>query len=422
MRKEGEKMGVKGQGNSSSQMRLGLAPMEGVTDFATRLWVTQHSAPDFTTTPFLRVTKDYPCKRISANFFPESGLSREHGIVTCLPQLMASEEDDLIRIARHFLESVPFVDINCGCPSPTVVGHGAGSSLLRDPRRFESYLGKIVEALGAGRVSVKMRLGFDHQDEFFRLLDVLAPLPLARLTIHGRTRADRYTGYARWSFMETAARRLPYPVYGSGDVVDRESLQERLKIAPSIAGVIVGRGALRNPWIFSNLRGENKKTGRDYFRSALVQFVLLQELQANHWSDFLSAVMDGVFAPMASASNEDPRSIVDEQNRELLMRTLFRDQTFRREPRDWQIGRVSVARAKMIWNYLRSGLKIAPESTVALLRATDWSLFLDALDKILDSLDEDDIGLEYHKSWDWVFAGAGRSEGSPEVPGTSGCS
>jgi tRNA-dihydrouridine synthase len=422
MRKEVEKMGVNGRGNNSSQIELGLAPMEGVTDFATRLWITQNSAPDFTTTPFLRVTKDYPCKRISANFFPESELSRQHGIVTCIPQLMASEEDDLIRVARHFLESVPFVDINCGCPSPTVVGHGAGSSLLRDPRRFESYLGKIVGTLGAGRVSVKMRLGFDHQDEFDALLDVLAQFPLARLTIHGRTRADRYSGYARWSFMETAAQRLRYPVFGSGDVLDHASLQMRLQEAPSVSGVIVGRGALRNPWIFSSLRGENTKTGRTCFRSAFIQFALLQELQANHWSEFSRAVFDGVFSPLVNGHGEVRCIAVDEQNRELLMRTLFRNQSFCPDPRGWQIGRVSVARAKMIWNYLRSGLKIAPESTVALLRAPDWPVFLDALEKIVDTLDEDDIGLEYHKSWDWVFAGAGRSEGSPEIQRTSGSS
>ena len=121
-----------------SRLKVGLAPMEGVTDFATRLWITQNGAPDFTTTPFLRVTKDYPSKRISANFLPEIQLSKEHGIVTCIPQLMASEEDDLIRIGQHFLQSVPFVDVNCGCPSPTVVGNGAGSSLLQDPQRLLS--------------------------------------------------------------------------------------------------------------------------------------------------------------------------------------------------------------------------------------------------------------------------------------------
>ncbi|NBO39145.1 tRNA-dihydrouridine synthase family protein, partial [bacterium] len=195
---------------------LGLAPMEGVTDFATRLWAAQNGAPDFTTTPFLRVTKDYPSRRISANFLPEIDLPNYPGVVGCIPQLMASEIDDLILIAKYFLERVPFVDINCGCPSPTVVGHGAGSSLLQTPERFRRYLESIVAELGPQRVSVKMRVGFSRDEEFSRLLDVLKPLSLARVTIHGRTRADRYTGQARWSFIEQAARVLNCPVVGSG--------------------------------------------------------------------------------------------------------------------------------------------------------------------------------------------------------------
>lgn len=403
-------MGVKSQGDSSSQIGLGLAPMEGVTDFATRLWISQNSAPDFTTTPFLRVTKDYPCKRISANFFPESRLSKQHGVVPCIPQLMASDEADLVRIAHCFLEETPFVDINCGCPSPTVVGHGAGSSLLKDPLRFADYLGKIVDALGAGRVSVKMRLGFDHQDEFETLLEVLARLPLARLTVHGRTRADRYTGHARWSFIESAAKGLPYPVYGSGDVLDLASLQARLQVAPSVSGVIVGRGALRNPWIFSSLRGGETRVGREQFRLALMQFALMQELQANHWNDFLTAVVDGVFATDARHGCGESVSIRKEQIRELLQRTFYRNQVFRWEPKQWQIGRASVARTKMIWNYLRSGLAVSPESSVALLRAGDWTSFLDVLDRILASLSDDNIDLAYRSDWDWVFAGAGKAD------------
>lgn len=404
------------QGKDSSHIELGLAPMEGVSDFATRLWITQNGAPDFTTTPFLRVTKDYPQKRISANFLPETKLSKAHGIVPCIPQLMASCEDDLIRIAEHFLKDVPFVDINCGCPSPTVVGHGAGSSLLQDPQRFYSYLRKIVDTLGEGRVSVKMRIGFWHESEFAQLLSALRNLPLARLTIHGRTRADRYKGLARWSPMAEAADQLNCPVFGSGDVTDAHSFAERIAQTPSLSGVIVGRGALRDPWIFSRLRGVKTEVSRRLLRVALLQFVLLQEMQANHWGSFFAAVQDGVFALPDVSECLSPAEFRARQTRELVRRTpeLCLDNPDQEE-RSWQIGRGSLARAKMLWNYLRSGVALKPELSVALLRAPQWLAFVDALDNILAGLAESDVGIAHHKEWDWVYSGEGAG-GSPAQP------
>lgn len=408
------------QGTDSPRIEIGLAPMEGVTDFATRLWVTQNGAPDFTTTPFLRVTKDYPPKRISANFLPETKLSKAHGIVPCIPQLMASCEDDLIRIAEHFLKDVPFVDINCGCPSPTVVGHGAGSSLLQDPQRFYNYLRKIVDTLGARRVSVKMRIGFWHESEFPQLIAALRSLPLARLTIHGRTRADRYKGLARWSPMADAAGQLKFPVFGSGDVTDVQSFAERIAQIPALSGVIVGRGALRDPWIFARLRGVRTEVSRKLLRCALLQFVLLQEMQSNHWETFIAAVQDGVFALPDESERLLPAEFRARQSIELVRRApALSPDGPNSEERLWLIGRGSVARAKMLWNYLRSGVALKPELSVALLRAPHWLAFVDALDNIIAELAESDVGIAHRKEWDWVYSGegAGGSAAQPQELG-----
>jgi tRNA-dihydrouridine synthase len=385
--------------------RLLLAPMEGVTDFATRLWLAQTSRPDEATTPFLRVTKDYPSKRISANFLPELELSKEHGIVPCVPQLMASETGDLIRIAEHFLARVPFVDINCGCPSPTVVGNGAGSSLLQNPERFNRYLGEIVSALGPERVSVKMRVGFSNESEFPELLEVVKQFKLARLTIHGRTRADRYTGKARWFHIQNAAQNLPFPVVGSGDVVDATSLDERLTEAPSIAGVMVGRGALRNPWVFSELREpaaqQKRVINRALFRATVLQFVLLQEMQMQCWDEFYRQVRDGFFGP-ASAFAATP---LDAANETLAARVFKGAASPSLACEHWPISRVSLARGKMLWNYLRSGLNAPAVLSVALLRSSEWMQFVRALENVLSSFPHDDMGLAYQPEWDWVYSG-----------------
>lgn len=394
-----------------ARLSLGLAPMEGVTDFATRLWITLNGKPDFTMTPFLRVTKDYPSKRISANFLPEVHLTKEQGIVTCIPQLMGSDEDDIIRIARHFLDAVPFVDINCGCPSPTVVGHGAGSQLLQDPGRFSSYLIKIVDALGAQRVSVKMRVGFDQDTEFPRLLETLRDLPLARLTVHGRTRADRYTGHSRWSLIDAAARQLSFPVVGSGDIKDALTLERCLHEAPHVSGVIIGRGALRDPWIFARLRENELRVTRATFRQSFLLFVLLQEAQAHFWENLFSAVSAGVFSENGTTERMNSS---DERLEQIMTEILRRIPQISSQtggvPHQWIISRGSLARGKMLWNYLRSSFAIPSEFGVALLRATTWDVFLNALDRLIRELPQDDVELRYRSDWDWVYSGAGSSK------------
>lgn len=387
--------------------------MEGVTDFATRLWLAQTSAPDEATTPFLRVTKDYPPKRISANFLPESELSKEHGVVSCVPQLMASDTADFIRIAEYFLEKVPFVDLNCGCPSPTVVGHGAGSSLLQTPERLWAYLSAAVSALGAKKVSVKMRIGFLNESEFPELLSVVASFPLARLTIHGRTRQDRYSGKARWSPVHVASQHASFPVIGSGDVFDIESFDERMNQAPGAAGVIVGRGALRNPWLFRELRERQNKTvvTRKLLKARILLFVLLQELQANYWDPLFDSVRDGDFSCGSGMDGE----LAEDLNHRIAAK-IFQNSTLERMlPVEWPISRTSLARGKLLWNYFRSGLSLAPELSVAILRSIDWQGFLQALDQSLLRLPDSEICVSYQKEWDWVYSGSGQKCDSDKV-------
>ncbi|MEY4064262.1 MAG: hypothetical protein RIR26_470 [Pseudomonadota bacterium] len=386
--------------------------MEGVTDFATRLWITQTGAPDGTTTPFLRVTKDYPPKRISATFLPELELSKEHGIVTCVPQLMASSTSDLIRLGEFFLSKTAFIDINCGCPSPTVVGHGAGSSLLETPDRFYRYLSDVTRALGASRVSVKMRVGFFDEKEFPELIEVVRSFPLARLTVHGRTRTDRYTGLARWHHIDVASRLLQSPVVGSGDVLDVKTYRERVSAAPQAAGVMIGRGALRNPWIFSSLKNAPSSVvvERSLLLARVLQFVLLQDLQANHWPAFFNLVKEGFFNAAGSMCGRT----VSAQN-EKLAGMIYGNQTDPLPPSLWPVTRVSLSRGKMLWNYLRSGLAAPATLSVPILRSGSWCDFIDGLEKVLACLPEDNVGVGYDPSWDWVYAGAGSSGHSAKV-------
>ena len=235
--------------------QIGLAPMEGVSDFAFRLWVRLCSQPDFTSTPFLRATDTYPA-RVPAEVAPELEGDRQSRLgYRLIPQIMASKPLNFIRVASAFLSKTDFVDLNCGCPASNSVGSGAGSSLLKEPETFRSFIDTACRALGPGRVSVKMRTGFSSHAEFETLLNCLQNQPIARLGIHGRHRIQRYSGMADWQLIQRAALELNVPVVGSGDILSQPSLMQRLQFwgpeKQKLEAVIIGRGAIRNPWIFS---------------------------------------------------------------------------------------------------------------------------------------------------------------------------
>lgn len=174
-------------------------------------------------------------------------------------QLFGSDPDTMGR-AASLLE--PFhpevVDINCGCPVPKVVKTGAGSALMRDLPRF----GRIVEAvvrtsaerLGGVPVTVKIRSGWDESSINYReAARVAVESGAALVGLHARTRAQAYAGKADWSHIADLAAALPVPVIGSGDLFSPEDAERMLR-ETACAGVMFARGAMGNPFIFSDTR------------------------------------------------------------------------------------------------------------------------------------------------------------------------
>ena len=229
--------------------------MEGLTTFPMRLWLHIASRPEAATTPFLRATSVFPGRELPATFAPE--LFELRGVLpfAVTPQFMACEVDNFMR-AVELLPEVDsgVVELNCGCPSPNAAGKNAGSGILRDPNVFGATIERLCELLGPRRLAVKMRVGIDSPDEFGTLLTQVARLPLARMTVHGRTRADKYRGHARWDKVQDAAVASTTPTWASGDVFSSVALGNLQSAAPNTAGVMIGRGVMHNPWIFEELR------------------------------------------------------------------------------------------------------------------------------------------------------------------------
>jgi tRNA-dihydrouridine synthase len=318
---------------------------------------------------------------------------------------MATDTQDFIRTAGYAPDYVGVFELNGGCPSPTVVGKGAGSSLLRDPREWADMVHSLADLLGPGRFAVKMRLGYESAEEFPQLLEVIRGAPLARLTVHGRTRPQRYLGHADWRPIEWAALHLEAPVVASGDVTDRVTLTDRLSSAPHVRGVLIGRGALRNPWIFSEIRDERTVLlSRETIVHALGSYILLDELRLAA-PDTLIAVARGFFAEAhPPGTSEDRWRQIFAHLTQVLTGQRPRGLGSAGEWPEIPLGRHSLGRAKMLWNYLRSSLPRdawAPE----ILRAKSLSDLLQGIHRVMGPEADHGVPLTYKPDLDWIYAG-----------------
>lgn len=159
-------------------------------------------------------------------------------------QLFGSDPTELAEAARLVADRGLWVDLNAGCPVAKVVKRGAGSGLLRDLGRLRS----VVRAMRATvkRLTVKTRIGWEV-DEFQRIYDLLVEEGVDAIFVHGRTAKQMYTGKARWDVYNPGH----VPLYISGDLFTRDDIRRALEVSGA-NGVIVARGAIGNPWIFSD--------------------------------------------------------------------------------------------------------------------------------------------------------------------------
>lgn len=170
-----------------------------------------------------------------------------------LYQLLDNNPDQLVRAAEHLLPYHPdAIDINLGCPARDVSNRGAGSGLLRTPNLIEEIFAKMTNALPVP-VTAKIRLGWDDDNRNY--LDVAHMIEQnggALIAVHGRTRQQAYSGSADWDAIAEIKSALSIPVIANGDVRTVADI-ERIKNHTRCDGVMIGRAALANPWIFSRL-------------------------------------------------------------------------------------------------------------------------------------------------------------------------
>lgn len=227
---------------------LVLAPMQDVTDLVFMRVLARRGAPDWFVTEYFRV---HPASRLDRKILC-SIVENDTG-KPVFAQLIGSDIGQLVRTARE-LQSYPIagIDLNLGCPAPVVCRKNAGGGLLREPSHMDAMVGALREAI-PGVFTVKTRLGYASADEFPSLLEILAKHDIDGLTIHARTVKNRYQTPTRPEFVRLATEVMPCPVVANGNVVDVDTAKATLD-ATCAHGLMVGRGAIRNPWIFAHIR------------------------------------------------------------------------------------------------------------------------------------------------------------------------
>ena len=226
-----------------------LAPMDGVTDAPMRAVQGEADAFTFAVSEFVRVSQEVPPKSVFHKYVPELW---DGGVTpTGLPvqvQLLGGDPDRMARAAVVAYEAgARAIDINFGCPAPTVNRHDGGATLLKYPQRIREVVAGIRAALPPEiPVSAKLRLGWDSIDSIYENAEMAAEGGAAWLTIHGRTRVAGYAPPAYWGPIGEVRERVGIPVVANGDIWNIEDFR-RCREETGCCHFMLGRGAMANP-------------------------------------------------------------------------------------------------------------------------------------------------------------------------------
>src|SRR5436190_54420 len=235
---------------SSEAFPLYLAPMAGVTDKVFRQICKGYGA-DVLVTEFVSAEGVFRRNERTREYLDFDACERPIGV-----QLFGADATHMAEAAKQVVDWVApdFIDLNFGCPVNKVVAKNGGSALLKDCPTLTSVAKAVVDAVAPLLVTAKIRIGWDADSvNAVRVAEILERCGIAALAVHGRTRAQGYSGEADWRVIGEVAQTVAIPVIGNGDLFSPQEVARR-RAETKISGVMIGRAAMSAPWIFRQIK------------------------------------------------------------------------------------------------------------------------------------------------------------------------
>lgn len=234
-------------------MNLYFAPMEGITTYTYRNTHAElFGMCDMYFTPFLVPTEQERITRKTLrDILPENNFAK------ITPQILCCQEEAFFKFAKKIKElGYDEVNLNLGCPSGTVVKKKRGAGALKDPAELERFLEQIYNISGF-KVSIKTRAGFYDHNEFDKLLEIFNRFPVSELTVHPRVREEYYSGSPNMATFDKAYHNYLSKLCYNGNITTTLDYHDVVAKYPMLTSIMIGRGAVRNPAIFREIRGGN---------------------------------------------------------------------------------------------------------------------------------------------------------------------
>ncbi|MDB9490877.1 tRNA-dihydrouridine synthase family protein [Dolichospermum circinale CS-534/05] len=226
-----------------------LAPMQDVTNLWFMKVIAHYGSPDYFFTEYFRVNDTSRLNPKILAAITENDTGRP-----VFAQMIGESVPDLARTAKELCKyNTAGIDLNMGCPAPRIYRKNVGGGLLREPEKIERILAELRFVVNDRPLTVKMRVGFENTDNFYKILDIIARQNIDLLSLHGRTVKDMYHGVVKYDLIAQAVKRVDCPVLANGNINSATTAMEVLS-QTGAAGVMVGRWAIGNPWLFDQIR------------------------------------------------------------------------------------------------------------------------------------------------------------------------
>ena len=234
-------------GNVKLKNNILLAPMAGITDLPFRL-ICEKFEPGLVCTEMVSAKAIFYNDEKTKKLMNLNGENRPVSI-----QIFGSDVESMAYGAKYVSQIADIVDINMGCPAPKVVKNGDGSKLLLDLEKAKQIINAVVQNSKVP-VTLKFRLGWDNEHIVAtELAKIAEDAGISAITIHGRTRAQYYSGTADLEIIKKVKETVKIPVIGNGDVTDEKSAEEMFE-KTGVDGIMIGRASMGNPWIFKKIK------------------------------------------------------------------------------------------------------------------------------------------------------------------------